>query len=280
MNEFKVENHESSYLPGDFQWRLCFNDEFDAPVLDKTKWSFRKHLFHKRNNCWIGEEGVDFKDGNIIFKLVRKNDNYYCCQLQTGENWYDRPVAEDAAWNIAKFNTPKFMHQYGYYEIRCKLQKGDNWWSSFWLQSPYIGTQPDEKKAGVEVDILESFFGGTYIPHFIHWGGYGEDHEYASTLPEHRESEKRDSIPVDDGFHRFGCMWDETGYTFYVDGVQSGRKLTEAVSQIPQFILLGTEVVGGRKDIPGLYRNDKKLKAIEDDKFIVDYVRVFEKIDG
>ena len=67
-------------------------------------------------------------------------------------------------------------------------------------------------------------------------------------------------------------MWDETGYTFFVDGVQSGRKLTEGVSHIPQFILLGAEVVRGRNEITGIYKDYKNL-----DKFIVDYVRVFDK---
>ena len=277
MTEYKVENHESSYLPDGYDWKLSFSDEFDAPVLDKNIWSFRKHLFHTQNECWTEDEGIEFKDGNIIFKLVEKDGKYYCCQLQTGENWYDRPAPEGTVWNVAKFKKQNFLHKFGYYEIRCKLQKGDNWWSSFWLQSPNIGTQPDEKKAGVEVDILESFFGGTYIPHFIHWGGYADDHKYASTLTEHRESEKRDSIALDDGYHRFGCMWDKDGYTFFVDGVQSGRKLTEAVSHTPQFILLGTEIVGSRAGgVPGLYRADKNLKVVKDDKFTVDYVRVFD----
>ena len=220
MTEYKVENHESSYLPDGYDWKLSFSDEFDAPVLDKNKRSFRKHLFHKKNECWTEDEGIEFKDGNIIFKLVEKDGKYYCCQLQTGENWYDRPAPEGSVWNVAKFKEQNFLHKFGYYEIRCKLQKGDNWWSSFWLQAPYIGTQPDEKKVGVEVDILESFYGGTYIPHFIHWGGYGENYHYTSTLTEHRNSEKRDAIPLDDGYHRFGCMWDEEGYTFFVDGVK------------------------------------------------------------
>lgn len=91
------------------------------------------------------------------------------------------------------------------------------------------------------------------------------------------EQQKSDATYVDDDFHRFGCMWDETGYTFFVDGVQSGRKLTESVSHIPQFILLRAEVFRGRNEIPGIYKDDKNLKVVENDKFIVDYVRVFDK---
>ena len=47
---------------------------------------------------------------------------------------------------------PTFMHRYGYYEVRCKLQQTDGWWSAFWTQSPSIGTTYDPEWSGVEVD--------------------------------------------------------------------------------------------------------------------------------
>jgi len=73
-------------------------------------------------------------------------------------------------------------------------------------------------------------------------------------------------------------MWDEEGYTFYVDGKQSGRKLTGGVSHTETFILLGTEVVGYRGYVPGIYREAEEIRAVKDDRFIVDYVRVFDRI--
>ncbi len=273
MQKFEVSGHEPSFLPDGHEYSLCFSDEFDAPTLDRTKWDYRKHIFHGEHKCWLEDEGLEFKDGNIIFKLVEKDGQYYSTQLQTGENWYDRPGGE--GWGIAKFSKPKFLHKFGYYEARCKLQKGSNWWSSFWLQSPNIGTLPDEKRAGVEVDIMESFIGGSYIPHFLHWGGYGADYQFATTRAEHAFATSNDSIPVDDGFHRFGVLWEEDGFTFFVDGVQSGRKLTEAVSHTEEFILLGTEVVGYRKNIPGIYKFVDR-KVVPNDEFVVDYVRVFD----
>ena len=273
MQKFEVAGHEPSLVPNGYSCTLCFSDEFDLPVLDRTKWGFRKHLFHKEHECWIEDEGIAFKDGNIIFKLVEKSGKYYCSQLQTGENWYDRPGIGD--WNVAKFSEPKFQHKFGYYEVRCKMQKGDNWWSSFWLQSPNIGTMPDEKRAGVEVDIMESFFGNTYIPHWLHWGGYGADYKNQSTKPSPGYSTEADLITLDEGYHRFGVLWEEDGYTFYVDGKQDGPKLSGAVSHTEQFILLGTEAVGYRRYIPGIYKV-RAQNIIKDDVFIVDYVRVFD----
>ena len=86
MQEFKIDGHESSLLP-EGEWSLCFSDEFDAPELDRTKWSFRRHLFHKPHPCWIEDEGLEFADSNIIFKKVKGEDGrFHSCQLQTGEN--------------------------------------------------------------------------------------------------------------------------------------------------------------------------------------------------
>ena len=86
-----------------------------------------------------------------------------------------------------------------------------------------------------------------------------------------------DAIKVDDGFHRFGCLWEEDGFTFFVDGSQSGEKLTGGVSHTEEFILLGTECVGYRSYIPGVY-NNHIMNAVPNDKFVVDYVRVFDKL--
>jgi len=124
---------------------------------------------------------------------------------------------------------------------------------------------------------MEAFFGNTYIPHFIHYDGYGPDYKFACTMDEHRKARYSDATPLDDGFHRFGCLWEEDGYTFFVDGKQSGRKLTEAVSHTETFILIGTEIIGYRKSVPGVYREAERVNEIEDDKFIVDYVRVFDR---
>jgi len=277
MQTFAIENHEPSLLP-DGEWTLAWSDEFDGTALDTTKWDFRHHLFHKKHDAWIGEEGIAFDgESNLIFKLVEKDGRYYSSQLQTGENWYDRP-GHSPDWDVAAFKEPKFLHKFGYYECRCKLQRGNNWWSAFWLQSPVIGTQLDEKKAGVEVDILESFFGNTYLPHNIHFGGYGNNYRMDTTKVPKSGCVAEDAIPVDDGFHRFGVLWEEDGYTFFVDGVQSGEKLTGGVSHVEEFILIGTECVGYRSYIPGVYTETGCDNVVKDDRFIVDYVRVFDRV--
>jgi len=257
-----------SLLPSGKKWRLVWHDEFDGETLDETKWSYRLHLFHKRHPTF--SEGGAFLDGhsNIHLPLIEKDGHFYSPHLQTGENYMDRP--EDCAygkfsWPIAKLKPPKFVHKYGYYECRCKLQSQPGWWSAFWLQSPVIGASLDPGRSGVEVDIMENFTRDGIILQNNHWNGYGHDHETVGSGPR-----KLDETP--DGFHVFGLDWSPDGYVYYIDGKESWR-VDGPVSDIEQFILISTECSGYRdSDQPAAELREAKLP----DAFIVDYVRVYD----
>ena len=68
----------------------------------------------------------------------------------------------------------------------------------------------------------------------------------------------------------------QTGYTFYVDGEEDGH-IEDFVSHIPEFILISTEVRGYRMEnhepIPEAFE-----AAAAGDTFLVDYVRVFDRV--
>jgi len=145
------------------------------------------------------------------------------------------------------------------------LQQKEGWWSAFWIQSPIIGASLDPKDSGVEIDIMESFKPGEIAGHNVFTGGYGLDMKRSRAGGDMNLDEKE--------FHRFGLLWDETGYTFYIDGKEDG-KITEHITARPEFILISTEVKGYR------YEDHKPVKeAFENlgDSFLVDYVRVFDK---
>ena len=181
-------------------------------------------------------------------------------------------------WPIDKFSEPKFLHKYGYYEIRCKLQTQEGWWSAFWLQSPTIGCCPDPEVAGVEVDIMESFRRDNTVSHNNHWSGYGPDHKCAGS-----GDIKLEDTP--NGYHTFGLEWTPEEYIYYIDGKETWR-CSEAVSQREQFILVSTECMGYRwlDVLTGeiLESSTKPAeilkKAVLPDAFIVDYVRVYDEV--
>lgn len=271
-NKYNVEGHEPSILPAGRNWKLVWSDEFDGTELDMTKWDYRTEMMGKKHPAWV-EEGVELDgNSNAVFTLLEREGRPVCAQLQTGQNFMDVPVEETTfgndhlQWNIGKLKENKFTHTYGYYECRCKLQEKEGWWSAFWMQSPIIGASLDPAESGTELDIMESFFKGEIAPHNAFTGGYGKDMKN-----EHVGGMKGLDTSV---YHRFGMLWDENGYTFYVDGKEDGHISTH-VSKRPEFILISTEPKG--------YRNADHLPTKEayeaiGDKFIVDYIRVFDEV--
>lgn len=272
MKEFEIKDHEPSLLP-EGEWKLAWSDEFDGTELDTSKWSYRTAMMGKNHPAWV-EKGVELDgEGNVVFTLLEEDGRPVSAQLQTGCNFMDEPVekttfgGDHLQWNIGKLHENKFTYIYGYYECRCKLQQKFGWWSAFWMQSPIIGASLDPAESGVEIDIMECFEKGEIAAHNIFTGGYGKDCKryYTGGI---------NNLDMDE-FHRFGVLWTDEGYTFYIDGKEDGH-ISEAISKRPEFILISTEAKGYR------YEDHKPTQEAYDsigDKFIVDYVRVFDKID-
>ena len=287
MQKYEVKNHEPSYLP-DGEWELIWADEFDGTELDRTKWDIRLQFWGERFDAYT-DQGIVL-DGNSHIELHRteKNGNYVSPQLQTGANSFDHmsavrasPGKSDGFWPLEPLKEPKFVHRYGYYECRCKFQQDpETMWSAFWTQSPSIGTRFEPEWCGVESDIMEHFHVGEASTGNI-MGGYGgqckKDGRVKYLLEE-----------TSDGWHYFGMDWQPDGYIFYCDGKEVSR-CNAHVSHVPQFILLTTEVKGYRY-VKG--NEEKRLRGepVEDppfvikgdyvdDAFIVDFVRVFDRID-
>ena len=275
MKEFAVASHAPSFLPEGKNWKLVWSDEFDGDRLDLSKWDFRREIMGVRNGSWCGEEAVHL-DGasNCHILLIEKDGLIQTAQLQTGYNFMDAERTEEGTrysgglnWPIAPLKKSKFLHGFGYYECRCRLQQREGWWSAFWMQSPIIGASLDAAQTGVEIDIMESFHPGECITHCCHWGGYGIDHLSA------HDGEGFRGAPAD-AWHVFGMEWSEKGYTFYIDGKEDGH-VSGPVSRCPEFILVGAEVQGYRQK-DHLPTAEARASAALGDEFVVDYVRVFD----
>lgn len=283
MKKFEVENHEYSLLPKDKKWKLIWSDEFDGDTLDESKWSYRLDFFGMPGEAWT-DKGVELDgNSNVVFKPVIVDGKLCSSQLQTGENSFDKLDIQGAiakrlnkehgdspwggdvdVWPVKPLNKAKFAHRYGYYEARVKFQKLPFWWSAFWTQSPTIGMSANPEYAGIESDIIENFVDGKLIRGNL-FNGYGKQFSHAGRLQ---------NTYVEDGeYHRVGMYWGEDGYVFYFDGVESSRT-SEPVSRVEQFILLTTEVQGYRKGNPKTTWTQEELN----DRFICDYVRVFDEI--
>jgi beta-glucanase (GH16 family) len=264
----------ASNLPSGKQWKLVWHDEFDGTQLDRTKWDYRLHIMQSRHKTWTEDAATLDGRGHLLLKLYEKDGDYYSSQLQTGANFMDKPgrkYSERLTWPIGKLEPPKFLHKYGYYEARCMLPKQPGWWAAFWLQSPIIGSTLDPQFSGVEIDIMENFERDGSVRHAALWNGYSGYGKGKSTKD--KDGKDRPQPALMEGFHTFGVDWSRAGYVYYVDGKETWR-FNDVVSDREQFILIGTECKGYRKDGP-----DPQLKQAQlPDYFIVDYVRVFDEV--
>ena len=286
-----VLGHAPSLLPPG-KWNLVWHDEFDGDRLDDTKWGYRTCFWGRRAHWFATPEdgAVEVRDSLCRLKLTKRPDGQFVTpQLQTGEMVWDTPHVEGRKdfWPLPKRQPAKFVHRYGYYECRCRLQQMPDWWTAFWMQSPTQGCSLDPAHAGVEHDIMESFRPGQVIPHAFHANGYGADHLCFTVPPQPagmsgHEWNKAGTVHLDKTvFHTFGMLWEPDGYTFYIDGAQHGDKVGtrsgEAVSHVPEFILISAEAKDFRQNMmtgptaPGL-----EAALVAGDDFLVDYVRVFD----
>ena len=278
-----VPGEAPSLLPANRKFRLAWHDEFSGDRLDERKWGYRVN-FWDLENMWFArpdEGAVEVSDGTVKLKLIRRADGSFASpQLQSGSLSYEchrakrKPEDEGKRrgfWPFGRISKPKFAHKYGYWECRCKLQQKPGWWSAFWLQAPAIGMTTDARQSGVECDVMESFSPGTVVSHMLHYAGYGSQHERMCAYPGRRNGVIQMDKTV---FHTFGVLWERDGYTFYIDGRQSGEKVTKMVSDTEQFILISTECQSYRSN--GTWA--KALEKSMPDCFEVDYVRVYDEI--
>lgn len=287
MKEFKIENHAPSYLPKEKNWTLAWQDEFDGNSLDESKWNFREYFWGKKSPTF-SREGVSVDgNSNLVIALVKKGDDFYSGHLQTGSLTYDIPKDTTGVWPFGKFEKAKFMHKFGYYEIRCRLPKNPGWHAAFWLQAPGVGSHPDAKYCGVETDIMENYRQHTEGLMLCGngFGGYGKD----AVWPGHF---RFPFVETPDGWHYYGVDWNKDGYTFYADGKKIGWQGPPqvAVSHVEQFILVSTECHGYNRNFGDncgddghgdMWRGkpvDELKKAVLPDAFIVDHVRVFDEV--
>jgi beta-glucanase (GH16 family) len=129
---------------------------------------------------------------------------------------------------------------------------------------------------GMEVDIWENLgiWGEDTNAHALHWDGYGSNHKATG-------SEHIDMGTTEDGYHVYGCLWDEDGLTFYIDGVESwSRSFTPdddvtdiRAFDVPAYILLSMQTGGWDGNNEQINLDEFPAKAH------FDYVRAWQKVE-
>jgi beta-glucanase (GH16 family) len=221
-------------------WTLAWHDEFDGAALDTSRWVYRPDA--KRRDGWWDRKAVTLDGrGHLVIETIKEGDAYIDgCVTTQG----------------------RFEHAFGFYVARIQLQRQPGHWSAFWITGPGVASVGDGARDGAEIDIMEKPWLDDRVQHTFHWDGYGKDHQ---------TQEKVARVPgVMDGFHTFGLWWKPDEYVFFVDGNETWRSKAGGVCQVPEYMLLSDEVGAWGGDI---------AKASLPDRFLVDYVRVYDLIE-
>ena len=281
-----VDGEAPSLLPDGHEFKLVWSDEFNGDALDTSKWGYRTNFWGRRAHWFARPEDdcVEVKDGLVHLKVRKLPDGQFVSpQLQTGEIMWDVPPMDNPTgfWWLGKREKPKFARAFGYYECRFRLQRMPGWWSAFWMQTETQGCCLDTARAGIEHDIMESFYPGDVCRHMFHYDGYGPDYKKYS-IPGGITKDWVGSLSMStDEFHVVGLLWEPDGYTVFVDGRRHGEKTGLAqgkpVSHTPEFILISTECMWYRQNrMTGKGVPELEAAAAAGDDFVVDFVRVYD----
>ncbi len=222
-------------------WKLAWCDEFEGKELDTSKWDVPRDA--PRRGAWWMCKAISLDgDGNLVIRTFRE-----------GDRWIDGCVR----------TLGKFEHTYGYYVVRIELQKEPGHWPAFWLMGRGVSKIGNGGRDGTEVDIMEKPWRDGRLNHALHWDGYGKEHK--------SEGKVADVPGVMQGFHTYSLLWTPEEYVFYVDGRETCRTKAGGVCQAPLYIKLSDEV--------GDWAGDIKTAKLPD-QFRVDYVRVYDLVEG
>lgn len=245
-------------------YQLVWSDEFnqaDGSAPDGSKWAIQTG-----GNGWGNNEleyytarpqNVQVSGGNLVITAVKED--------------YAGPDGVKRPYTSARMQTKGlFAQQYGRFEARIKVPRGQGMWPAFWMLGNDIDTNP--WPACGEIDIMENIGKEPSIVHgTLHATGYPpEGYSAAYRLP--------NSQLFADDFHVFAVEWEPGQIRFFVDGNLYATD-TPAVSPAPSswpfdgqpFFLLLNLAVGG--DWPGNPDGTTQFPQ----QMLVDYVRVYQK---
>ena len=245
-------------------YQLMWADEFSGPdgsVPDATKWAIQTGGGGWGNNelesYTARPANVQNLGGNLIITAVKED--------YTGADGIARH------YTSARLQTKGLIsQQYGRFEARIKIPRGQGIWPAFWMLGDNIDTAG--WPACGEIDIMENIGKEPSIVHgTLHAPGYPpEGYTSAYTQPS--------SQSLADDFHVFAVEWEQQQIRLYVDGILYG---TDTPTGSPQpnswpfdsqpFFMLLNLAVGG--DWPGNPDSTTQFPQ----QMLVDYVRVYQK---
>jgi beta-glucanase (GH16 family) len=225
-------------------WKLTFQDEFDGAKLDLSKWNPQDPWGRVRNRelqAYV-QDAFAVYDGILHIKAEERAADY------------DGATRQYTSGMMTTYR--KFAQKYGWFEIRCRVPKGNGLWPAFWMLPEPLGWPP-------EIDVLESLGEDTGVAYFTnHFTG--PDGRHAS-----KGSGKVAMPDLSADFHTYAVEWTPEAIVWYFDGVEKFRS-DQGVPQQPMYLLVNL-AIGGSWPAP------PDETTVWPASFDVDYVRAYTR---
>ena len=260
---------QKSSIPSDEGYQLVWSDEFNVEGPPNPKNWIYEHGFKRNNELqWYQEENAYCRDGNLIIEGRRErieNSNY----RPGSKDW--RKKRKYANYSSACIlSRGKHQWKYGRFQVRAKIDARPGLWPAIWL----LGTKRGWPECG-EIDVME-YYDDSILAN-VCWLGENRKPAWDATKRPLQEF----GLDWQDDFHVWQLDWDESSLrisvddkllntTLLKDAVNHDRDKTEPFHE-PQYILLNLAIGGNRGGNPSSTRFPAQ--------FIVDYVRVFQKME-
>jgi beta-glucanase (GH16 family) len=234
-------------------YTLVWDDEFDGPDIDKTKWTFAVGGGGFGNNemQWYSNtpDNARIEDGKLVIE-TRK-------QKKAGWPYTSAKLQSRAEW------------AYGYFEVRAKLPAGTGSWPAVWMLPRDSAGHGFGWPDSGELDLMEEVGFDPGVIHFTaHTGSFnhkiGTQKTSVASVP--------DALSA---FHTYGLEWTPEEVRFLLDGqvVYTFANMHQSYLEWPfdrPFYLILNTAAGG--DWGGQQGIDNATLPW---RFEVDWVRVF-----
>ncbi len=229
---------------------LTFDDEFDGPDLDTTRWWVDPAQDMGPDQPWrrnYKRENVYIEDGALVIRAAAEDPGYSTAAIVTGDKGQPHP----------------FEQAFGRFETRMRLPTQPGHGGGFWLWNVSETNIDGSGRDGTEIDIFERIWLDDQADQALHWDGYGAEQQSAVQWIT--------GMGLDDGgWHTIRLDWYPDQYVFFIDGVETWRTSAGGVDQTPNFVILSDEIIN--------WGTGPIEDAVLPDYTYYDYVRVWEYV--
>lgn len=238
----------------DLNWELNFEDNFNGPTLDISKWDYKPSWL---NTCRLSATTTDPNNGgtNHVFsngklKLISKREESTCKEYnwsvkidengnpmydENGNPIYDLDIDEIPTHYTTGQIISKDNFKYGYFEIFCKIPymprfpasstsiTGEGIFPTFWLWPQDIDEFNNSNVLWSEIDIFETDAFNNKHTFNVHYEDLIIDNHIVDQATWHLW-EQEPFAPICcyyyidfNSFHKIGCEWTPKYISFYID---------------------------------------------------------------